>query len=423
MITNFFAKAAATGGNQTQDGTGPVADSLLGARTSVLPTGHIEMDAGLLAVGGVQNSLATPKTPNKSDDKVTSGNGSTTNPLNRRPPPRSRVNKRTNKAKPTKGRTQQVEKGLQQIDKMFQIETRAPSASQPRLFWLTVTSPTRDHGKSEPMHVPYDSFYPEDQENWDWGVMIPSQPRPRSKYAKLLRPDWMKRDVNEAQVSKSIAEDVANDEEEFYDWSSSPPRPARREAEEGRESLYTQKHAPAEVETEQFADESSDVVDSEVDSENERPEEDDNEWEDIEEEENIDSKPLDIDEFPPRRPDETHEKYVYRVLNLEPDDVEARQIIFRYRLEGIIRHTWTLARQTPLEDVANNSPFVRPMWSILANTSEEKIDEVINKIEFAIIPVDQLEGVYLDLVTNTRFQKDNGLYIGSAVSVPKKWVD
>ncbi|RAH77771.1 hypothetical protein BO86DRAFT_458950 [Aspergillus japonicus CBS 114.51] len=250
MITNFFAKAAATGSNQTQDGTGPVT-----------------------------------------------------------PTPRSRVNKRTKNAKLTKGKTQQVEKSLQQIDKMFQIETRAPPASQPRAVLADrnevinqgigrsagtrerpQVSPTRDHGKSEPMHVPYDPFYPEDQENWDWGFMIPSKPRPRSKYA-----------------GKSIAEDVANDEEAFFDWSSSPPRPRRREAEEGRESIYTQKRAPAEVETEQFADESSDgelseldsdqfdsefkddevvdsETDSETDSENERPEEYDNEWEDIEEE-------------------------------------------------------------------------------------------------------------------------------------------
>ncbi|RAH68553.1 uncharacterized protein BO66DRAFT_440167 [Aspergillus aculeatinus CBS 121060] len=193
MITNCFAKAAATGGNQSQDGTGPVVDSLLGARTSVLPTGHRDMDMGLLVIGDVQDSPATPKTPNKSDDKVTSGNGSTTNPLNRRPPPHCRVNKRTNKAKPTKGKTQQVEKGLQQIDKMFQIETRAPPAAQPRAVLTDrnevinqavgrsagicerpQVSPTRDHDKSEPIHVPYDSFYPEDQENWEWGVMIPS---------------------------------------------------------------------------------------------------------------------------------------------------------------------------------------------------------------------------------------------------------
>ncbi|RAK81347.1 uncharacterized protein BO72DRAFT_455261 [Aspergillus fijiensis CBS 313.89] len=209
MITNLFAKAAATGGNQSQDGAGPVVDSLLGARTSVPPTGHRDMDVGLLVIGDVQDSPATPKTPNKS-----------------------------------RGERPQV-------------------------------SPTRDHGKSEAMHLPYDSFYPEDQENWDWGVMIPSKPRPRSKYAESLRPDWMKRDVNEAQVSKSIVEDVANDEEEFFDWSSSPPRPGRREAEEGLEK------------------------------------------------ENIESELLDTDEFPLRRPNESHEKYVYRVLNLELDDVEA----------------------------------------------------------------------------------------------------
>ncbi|RAH40620.1 uncharacterized protein BO95DRAFT_436528 [Aspergillus brunneoviolaceus CBS 621.78] len=177
---------------------------------------------------------------------------------------------------------------------MFQIETRAPSAAQPRAVLTDrnevinqaigrsagiserpQVSPTRDHGKSEPMHVPYDSSYPEDQENWDWGFMIPSKPRPRSRYAELFRPDWMKRDVNEAQVSKSIVEDVANDEEEFFDWSSSPPRPGRREAEEGLEI------------------------------------------------ENIESELLDTDEFPLRRPNESHEKYVYRVLNLELDDVEA----------------------------------------------------------------------------------------------------
>lgn len=59
MLTGFFAKVAATGGNQAQWGTAPVVDSTCEARTSVLPTGL--RDEGLLAVGGVQDSPAAPK--------------------------------------------------------------------------------------------------------------------------------------------------------------------------------------------------------------------------------------------------------------------------------------------------------------------------------------------------------------------------
>ncbi|PYI33581.1 hypothetical protein BP00DRAFT_118742 [Aspergillus indologenus CBS 114.80] len=61
MFTGFFGRTAATGGNQARVGTAPVVNSMIGARTSVLPTGlWVE---GLLAVGGVQDSPAAPKKP------------------------------------------------------------------------------------------------------------------------------------------------------------------------------------------------------------------------------------------------------------------------------------------------------------------------------------------------------------------------